>query len=199
MDIPGNIKRMGNNLRNLRRKIGWSQQAAADAMHISRGQYIKLERGERRLTSNYIASAAKAFNVGQAMVLDAPATVPIVGYVGAGSVAHYYGEAADPHEADEAPMPQNGTVDTVAVEVRGDSLGSLFNRWLVYYNEVRTPPTQDMLRKLCVVGLSDGQVLVKQLLVGTMPGRFHLLSQTEGIIENARIDWAARVIAITPR
>ncbi len=166
-------------------------------MHVSRGQYIKLERSERRLNSNYIETAARAFGVPKALVLDGPATVPVVGYVGAGSMAHFYSTGDAP--LDEVAMPQNGTAETVAVEIRGDSLGSLFNRWLVYYNEVRTPPTQDMLRRLCVVGLADGRVLVKQLLTGTMPGRYHLLSQTEGIIENASIDWAALVISITPR
>lgn len=177
--------------------MGWSQQRAADAMNVSRGQYIKLERGERRLTADYIISAAKAFGVAEASVIENRKAVPVVGYVGAGSLAHYYGDSDDPGE--DAPMPQNGTPETVAVEIRGDSLGTLFSKWLVYYNEVRLPPTDDMMRKLCVVGLSDGRVLVKQMLKGSRPGRYHLVSQTEGVIEDAHVAWAAIVIAMSPR
>lgn len=191
------VPAMGNNLRNLRLRREWSQQEAADAMNVSRGQYIKLERGERRLTSDYISAAARAFGVPEALVLSGPAMVPVVGYVGAGAEAHYYADGQGPF--DEAPMPDGGTSQTVAVEVRGDSLGSIFNTWLVYYDEVRTPPTKDMLRSLCVVGLADGRVLVKQLLPGGHPGRYHLLSQTQGLIEDAELVWAARVKAMTPR
>lgn len=188
---------MANNLKILRAKKGWSQQEAADAMHVSKGQYIKLERGERRLTEAYISSAARAFGVPDAAVIEEIRTVPVVGYVGAGSEAHFYDGADDPGE--DAPMPEGGTSSTVAVIVRGDSLGSLFNHWLVYYDEVRLPLTDDLLRKLCVVGLSDGRVLVKQVLKGTRPGRYHLVSQTQGLIEDAHVVWAAAVIGMSPR
>ena len=181
---------MANNLRILRQKAGWSQQQAADAMHVSKGQYIKLERGERRLTEDYIAAAANAFGTNEA-------TMRVVGYVGAGSMAHFYDSADDP--GDEVPMPEGGSDKTVAAEIHGDSLGSLFNRWLVYYDEVRLPVTDDLLKQLCVVGLSDGRILVKQIIKGTRPGRYHLLSQTEGIIEDAHVVWAAKVIAMSPR
>ena len=188
---------VANNLRFLRIKKTWSQQRAADEMNISRGQYIKLERGERRLTEGYISSAARAFGVPESTIIEEPKFVPVVGYVGAGSVAHYYNDGDDP--GDEVPMPEGGNHTTVAVVVRGDSLGSLFNHWLVYYNEVRLPLTDDMLRKLCVVGLADGRVLVKQVLRGTRPGRYHLTSQTEGVIEDAQVTWGALVIAMSPQ
>ena len=165
-------------------------------MGVSRGQFIKLERGERRLTSDYILSAAKAFGVSEAEVISEKGTVPLVGYVGAGAVAHYYTAADDPGE--EVPMPENGNDRTVAVEARGDSLGSFFNQWLVYYDEIRTPPTSDMIGKLCVVELIDGRVLVKKLMRGSRPGLYHLLSQFESPIEDAEIVWAAKVTAMTP-
>jgi hypothetical protein len=121
----------------------------------------------------------------------------VVGYVGAGSEAHYYSNADSPD--DEVPAPPGSNGETVAVEIRGTSLGSMFDRWLVFYDEKRDPPTLDMLRKLCVVGLTDGRVLVKQIMLGSIEGHFHLLSQTEGMIENVVIEWAAVVRAIAPR
>lgn len=188
---------MGNRLKELREAAEWTHEKAAAEMGVSRSQFIKLERGERRLTSQYIASAAKAFRVSEAEIIAGPKTVPLVGYVGAGAAAHYYAESQGPLE--EVPMPEGGNDKTVAVEARGDSLGSFFNQWLIYYDEVRDPPTPDMIGRLCVVGLFDGRVLVKKLMRGSRPHLFHLLSQTESPIEDQEIEWAARVTGMTPR
>lgn len=187
---------MGNNLRKLRTDKGWTHEQAGEAMGVSRSQFIKLERGERRLTADYIALAAKAFNVSESDVISDRHTVPLVGYVGAGAVAHYF-EAQGPF--DEVPMPENGNERTVAVEARGDSLGPFFNQWLVYYDEVRNPPTPDMIGALCVVETVDERVLVKKLMRGSRPGTFHLLSQTESPIEDVELVWAARVTSMAPR
>src|SRR5690606_7614356 len=76
------------------------------------------------------------------------ATVPLVGDVGAGAEAHYYAEAQGPFAMVRAP--EGATQSTVAVEVRGESLGPLFDRWLVFYDEVRSPVTPDLIGRLCV-------------------------------------------------
>lgn len=59
--------------------------------------------------------------------------------------------------------------------------------------------TDDLIGKLCVVGLDDGRILVKQLKRGQLPGRFNLLSNTEPPIYDAAVVWAARVTHMTPR
>jgi transcriptional regulator with XRE-family HTH domain len=61
---------MNNRLKKLRTDARLTQDEAAAAMGVSRGQYIKLERGERRLTADYIARAAKAFKVPQSAVIE---------------------------------------------------------------------------------------------------------------------------------
>src|SRR5690606_39377680 len=50
---------MGSKLRALREERGWTHEKAAEEMGVSRSQFIKLERGERRLTADYINQAAK--------------------------------------------------------------------------------------------------------------------------------------------
>jgi transcriptional regulator with XRE-family HTH domain len=186
---------MGNNLKIIRNRLTWTLDKAAEAMGVSRSQYIKLERGERRLTSDYIAQAAEAFGVSHSEITEA--RVPVMGYVGAGAAAHYYAES-DGH-FDEVPMPPGGGKDTVALEVRGDSLGSFFNQWLVYYDDIRNPVTPDLLGRLVVCETVDGRILVKKLMRGMRPGHFHLLSQTESPIEDVELVWAARVKHMTPR
>ena len=191
-----NFATMSNRIKELRKARGWSQQRLADATSTSNQHIGYLERGERGLTVEWMDRIARAMDISPSELLRESSQVPLVGYVGAGSEAHFYDGADPPEEWVKAPV--GGSEATVAVRVRGDSLGTMFNRWLVYYDQVRTPPGTDLLRKLCVVGLSDGRVLVKQLVPGSRPGTYHLLSQTEGIIEDAEVTWAAEVRAMTP-
>ena len=100
---------------------------------------------------------------------------------------------------DDVPAPDGSTESTVAVEIRGDSLGPFFNEWLVYYDDVRAPVTPDLIGRLCVVGLADGRVLIKKIKSSQTPGLYHLLSQTEEPILDVEVLWAARVRSMTPR
>ena len=123
--------------------------------------------------------------------------MPVAGYVGAGSEAHFYAEGQGP--LGEAPAPEGSTAGTVAVEVRGESLGPFFDGWLVYFDDVRSPITDDLLGQLCVVGLADGRVLVKKVLRGREAGIFALHGQFSDPILDAEITWAAPVKAVAPR
>jgi hypothetical protein len=124
--------------------------------------------------------------------------VPVIGYVGAGSEAHYY--AVSEESLDEVHLSEllSGS-KTVAVEIRGESLGTLLNRWLVFYDDVRRPVTLDLHGKLCVVGLEDGRILVKQVEQGQVAGSFDLVSANELPTRNVVLVWAARVKNIMPR
>ena len=123
--------------------------------------------------------------------------LPLLVASGAGAEAHLYEHGQGPFSEVEAP--DNATDDTVAVEIRGDSLGSFFNEWIVFYDDVRSPVTPDLIGRLCVVGLPNGQILVKKLQRSRSEGLFHLLSQTEDPILDAEVIWAARVTNMTPR
>lgn len=126
-------------------------------------------------------------------------TVPVIGYVGAGAEAHFY--ALSHGELDRVPAPDDAGPDTVAVEIRGESLGPLFERWLLHYDEVRSPITHDLIGQLCVVGLPDDRVLVKKVrrAKSKADGLYDLLSNTEDPIFDAVIMWAAKVKSMVPR
>jgi transcriptional regulator with XRE-family HTH domain len=189
---------MGNNLKKLRLERGWTQGRAAEAMRVSRGQYIKLERGERKLTERTIGKASVGFEVSEADVIADRIDVPLVGYVGAGSEAHLYSDGQGPF--DEAPAVEGANDRTVAVEARGDSLGSLFDRALVYFDDRREPVTEDLVGHLCVVGLADGRILVKKIMRSRSDaGLYHLYGQYGEPILDMPVKWAARVKTIVPR
>ena len=126
-----------------------------------------------------------------------PQSVPLVGYVGAGAATAYFSDGQGPF--DDVSAPPDATEHTVCVEVRGESLGALFDQWLVFYDDVHDPPGGKQIGKLCVCGLADGRVLIKKLARGQLTGHFNLLSNVEAPIYDAIVDWAAVVTTMRPR
>lgn len=138
---------MGNGLRDLRLAKGWTHEKAADAMGVSRGQFIKLERGERGLTERTIERAAKAFGASKSEVLgdqtpvdepisiaggstvvfaQAGARVPIVGTVEAGAYREFDDSNQDePEHVTTDPDKRWPDARLVAMRVAGDSMNAL--------------------------------------------------------------------------
>ena len=195
---------MANNLKTLRIRAKMTQLALAEAMGTTRSQYVKLESGERRLSDIWITRAADALNVDAGeLVTTSGRDIPVVGFVGAGAEAVLFSESQNGHDPndplDTVKAPLGASPQTVAVEIRGDSLGSFFDRWIVFYDDVRHPPTSEMMKKPCVIGLEDGRVLIKKLTRGREPGLYTLLSNVEAPIYDVPIQWAAQVISMQPR
>jgi phage repressor protein C with HTH and peptisase S24 domain len=197
-------------LKAAREKAGYpTAQKAAEAMGIKFPTYAGHENGSRgfdRKAEKY----ARKFGVSLEWLLTgreprerqrpaSPAenrrTVSLVGYVSAGAEAHFTGGGA----LGQVGAPPWASDSTVAVEIRGESLGTLFDKWLVFYDDVRRPVTPDLIGKLCVVGLEDGRVLIKKLQRSRSRGLFHLVSQTEPPILDVAVEWAARIKSMMPQ
>lgn len=125
-------------------------------------------------------------------------TVKLKGYVGAGSVGHFY-EVAE-NDLGEVEANDKATDKTAALEIIGSSLGKFFDRWLAYYDDVRRPVTDDLIGQLCVVGLPDNRVLVKKIQRGRKKGRYDLIAnlESEEPIKDVEIAWAALVVDLRP-
>lgn len=135
-------------------------------------------------------------DVAEQLEPEQAATVPLKGYVAAGSQAHFL--ALEDAEFDRVTAPPGSTDRTFALEIRGTSLGELFDRWLVFADDVRSPVTSDLLGKTCIIGLSDGRIVVKKLRKARS-GLYDLLSNTEEPILGVAVDWAAKVKHMGPR
>ena len=59
--------------------------------------------------------------------------------------------------------------------------------------------TSDLISQLCVIGFSDGRVLVKQVQRGSAEGLYNLHSATEKPIADVRVEWAAKVNSVSRR
>lgn len=199
-------------LAQARKEAGFTTaRAAADAMGLNEITYAQHENGRRGFKRDAADQYARKFHVSLEWLLTGKGSkdrrslrpsspvenyVPLVGYVGAGALTHFFAQDAP---LDEVPAPAGSTESTVAVEIRGESLGSFFDRWLVFYDDVRRPVTSDLLNRLCVVGLTDGRILIKKVQRSKARGLFHLLSQTEPPILDVEVEWAAKVKNMVPR
>jgi phage repressor protein C with HTH and peptisase S24 domain len=126
--------------------------------------------------------------------------VPVVGYVGAGGTLDF-SEGQGPFGEARVP-PKGARRQTVAVRVRGNSMAPMLeDGWTVYYEDRKEQPTDDMFGKTCIVGLTDGPVLVKKLYRGNGAGRYVLasLQASEAPILDADVAWAARITFIEPK
>lgn len=189
--------------------VGLSESKAAKLAGLSdsaiRDMRRALKSGRRSagISTRTINALAPILQTSPSWLLEAAGdeegegTVPLIGYVGAGAAARYYAESQG--ELDRVPALADSTKETVAVEIRGESLGPLFDRWLIYFDEVRRPITQDMIGHLCIVGLPDDRILVKQLKRSKTAGFYHLISNTEPPILDVEVMWAARVKHMVPR
>lgn len=191
-------------LREWREYRGLSQEKLADAANTSKGYISDIERGNRGHSREMAARLAEALNVTvDQLYVENPKTgekrtpkVPLVGFVHAGDSADF---SADLDNLEYVDAPRDTTPDTRALQIKGDSLGRWYSGWLVYFDDVRTPVTDDQITHLCVVGLDDGRVLLKVL--ERHAGGFVLRSQDPGTdpIYDAPVAWAARVKGMSRR
>ena len=196
-------------IRAWRRARGLTLERLAEAIGMSHTNLGKIERGLVPLGERHIPRLVEALRIGPGDLFvdpssqperpgeDLAATIPVVGFVGAGDAAHYYetGEG----ELDRAPAPADATALTVARQIRGQSIGRRFDGWLIFSDEARAPVTEDLHGELCVCGLPDGRVLVKWLEPARAAGLHHLASETEPTLYDQRVLWAAKVTSMRPR
>lgn len=192
-------------LRAHRQAKGLTLEALAASIGMSNQNLGKIERGLVPLGEEHHAALAAALGIEPADLFREPSGVepqeqfvPIIGRVGAdneGTVIQSHGQQG----YDMTPIPPGGTPQAAALEVTGESMPWLAeNGSLVYFEDQRTPPTEDMIGYYAIMELEDGRVLLKRLLRGSKQGHYSLMSQVGPPIENVRIRWAAEPTAIIP-
>jgi hypothetical protein len=177
-------------------KPGKTRSGLARALGKQPSAVTDLLQGKRQLKASQIPIVASYLEIAAPPVLGVTRIVGQAGATPDGAVSFASGQG----DFGEAMMPPGSTKDTVAVEIVGDSMrGVASNGWLVYYDEVREPPTSDLIGELCVVGLPDERVLIKYLHNGRGPGLFDLESVTAPIMRDVEVLWAAGVTALIPQ
>lgn len=157
--------------------------------------YASHENGQTPLPVDAAHDYGRAFKVSPAWLLtgEGPRTAPeveILGYVGAGTdiISVDSGGLGESVE-----LPPGAAPNTGVVIVRGNSM---YPRYLegekIYYVTDRRDP-DEMIGKECVVQLADGRIMVKRLRRGSRRRLYNLESYNAPMIEDQRVEWAARV------
>jgi transcriptional regulator with XRE-family HTH domain len=184
-----------------RQNAGLSQSELARRIGIAPQAIQAIESGRVRQTKHILAMSRELdvspeYLSGETVNLNF--RTPIIGIARAGTEDILY-EVGQSNLGDTEP-PEMSTDKTVALEVRGSSMGGRIEDGdLVFYEDRREPVTPDLYGKVCVIGCSDGRVLIKRIKAGSRPGLFHLVSYSAEPEFDVAVDWAARVTSIRPK
>ena len=188
-------------LERARKKRGFLDvAAAARAFGWNETTYAQHERGERGL-SRSVTQYASAFRVSVGWLMNGEgqdpfnSSVPLVGFTVSDSNTVIFNDGS----FDDVEAPKSATEHTVAVEIRGDSLGPVFDGWIAFYNDHRERPDPKIIGSLCIVGLADDRVMIKRIEHGQLQNRFTLKSNTQPPVYDAEIEWAAPLLDMRPK
>lgn len=198
-------------IRAIRRGLGMSQERFAEAVGVEQPTVSRWERGidePERFRYPRLVELAKEAGVDSDisnLLFNTPTTksskslCPIVGYVGAGAEVYAYDDHALGGGLDEVDAPVWISGECVAVRIRGESMYPLRDGWLLFYARDASGVPEECVGELCVVNLADdGPTLVKEVRRGTKANHYHLQSWNAPVLEDQRLEWAARVLDIRP-
>lgn len=196
---------LADKIKAIRSSMGLNQTEFAELIGTTQSTVTRWERGSepraehlQKLAEVANTTVERLLNISELTLPDDH--IPVVGYVGAGAAIMPYDDHSHGDGLDFVERPPFVQGRAVAVEVRGDSLYPVAeDGWRLVYTGEQTILEDEVLNKLCVVQLEDGRMLVKRLMRGTKPLHYHLVSSNAPVIEDVRIQWAARVKAIIPR
>lgn len=182
------------------KKTGEKQAQLAERLGVSQPSISRWVNGfpPELHHADIIDSEARRLRIGNRKPGANVTSVPVVGYVGAGGTIAF-DESQGPFGEADMP-PKSGSSSLVAVIVRGDSMsGVLEDGWTVYYEDRRDPPDETLHAKLCIVGLKDGRVLIKNLYPGRKTRHYDLHSANAPVLLDQLVEWAAKITWIAPK
>jgi repressor LexA len=191
------VPNMGNNLKKLRELKGWTHDEAAESMGISRGGFIKLERGERKLSESTIKQAADAFEVTREVVLAEQTPIRVMGRVGAGASIEPDFEQVPVDGLYRVDLPFAVPDGIDALEVDGDSMLPAYRSGdiiLVWRDQRR--PTAEYVGQEAAILTADGHRALKTIQRGPGPNLYNLSSHNSSLIENVRIQWIGEIYLV---
>lgn len=189
---------MGNNLKILRDGRSWTQEETAQMLGLSKSGYIKLERGERKLSDAFIARVAKLYGVSSAEVLGSETStreVAIMGRIGAGGDIDPDYEQVPPDGLYTIEVPFPLPDEMLAFEVIGDSMLPRYDHGdvIVVWKEQKRPVEAFIGQEVAV--LTDaGKRFLKQLQ--RSGSQYNLLSWNARPIENVALKWIGEIYLV---
>lgn len=187
---------MKNQIRTIRQKAGLTLEQVAKAAGTTNQMIGLLERGQRRLTTEWMERIAPVLGVSPADLMELPERmVPVVGYVGAGAEIYTIDDHMKGAGMDLISAPPQGATGTmVALVVRGDSMSPAYEDGdIIYYDQVAIGDIAHLIGKRVIIRLRDGRTFIKKLRRNA-DGKYWLHSHNAEPILDPDIEWCAKVI-----
>lgn len=185
---------MGNRLKILRKRRGYTQERLAALLNTGRSTIVKLERGERPLNERWLERLANQLGVAPVEILGDD--VPIVGKIGAGGSIVF----EDIGIGETIPRPPETSGPLVGLEVAGESMLPKYDPGDVVFISRQTDGVDPAdIGSYCAVRLRTGETYLKILARGSQPGRFTLRSFNASDMEDVEVEWATPVRAVVPK
>lgn len=95
------------------------------------------------------------------------------------------------------PRPEEGE-DLVACVVRGYNSGAIQDGWVVYFNDLKLPPTDGLVGKLVMARTKDGRMVLRTMKRGRKPGTWDIFTATGPAELDVELLWAQEVLWVKP-
>lgn len=184
---------MGQRIKTARKVQKLTQTALAEMAGCKQADVQRIESGEVS-HSKYLAPILKVLHLAE----EPRATIPVVGYIGAGAEVHSIDDHTKGQGFDEIDAPP-GMLNGIALIVRGNSMEPKYDDGEVIYIEKTLYSLDTLIGEICYIQLSDGRCFLKRLQHGSRPGTFNLISYNAPAILDVIVERAYPIAFTKPK
>ena len=184
---------IGKEIRAARLTQKLTQVQLAERVGCSQADIFRVEKGQVE-NSKYLSSILRILRIDN----STPYSVPLLGYVGAGSEVIAIDDHAKGDGFEMIPAPP-GLTNGIALIVRGDSMEPKYTDGETLFIEKTVYGVDSLIGENCYIQLADGRCYVKKLQFGSTPGLYNLISYNAPPIHDVPIERVYPIAFTKPR
>ena len=184
---------IGKEIRAARLTQKLTQVQLAERVGCSQADIFRVEKGQVE-NSKYLSSILRILRIDN----STPYSVPLLGYVGAGSEVIAIDDHAKGDGFEMIPAPP-GLTNGIALIVRGDSMEPKYTDGETLFIEKTVYGVDSLIGENCYIQLADGRCYVKKLQFGSAPGLYTLISYNAPPIYDVPIERVYPIAFTKPR
>ena len=184
---------IGKDIKAARLAQKLTQAQLAERAGCAQADIVRIEKGQVE-NSKYLSSILRILRIDN----STPYSVPLLGYVGAGSEVIAIDDHAKGDGFEMIPAPP-GLTNGIALIVRGDSMEPKYTDGETLFIEKTIYGVDSLIGENCYIQLADGRCYVKKLQFGSTPGLYNLISYNAPPIHDVPIERVYPIAFTKPR